>query len=162
MGSEAGPSFDCCQIKSKLPQFSNELLNSTSWTQLGKVIEYGPSNVLTSLYTAVNGLELGMVRVESPHECPILTLNEVSTWGTEEYQLLAIETLIVTISVVTVATGVLVQRSNELVPAFRLLRVVDDPIYWRVYPPQEQTPAALTVSETPIVMAVAAYPIIMS
>ena len=44
----------------------------------------------------------------------------------EEYKLSAIDTLIVTVSVVTADTAVLVYRSNEPVLASRLLRVVDD------------------------------------
>ena len=53
----------------------------------------------------MNGLELGIERVESSHECPILTPNVVST-KMAGYEL--IETLIVTVSVVTADTGVLV------------------------------------------------------
>ena len=53
----------------------------------------------------MNGLELGIERVDSRHECPILTSNVVSV-NMEGYEV--IDTLIVTVSVVIAATDVLV------------------------------------------------------
>ena len=100
---------------------------------------------MTSLCTAVNGLELGIERVESRHECPILTSNVVSA-KMEGYEV--IDTLIVTVSVVTVATGVLAERSNEPVKELRLFKVVEVVVSSKVYPPHEWTPAAFTVAET--------------
>ena len=61
----------------------------------------------------------------------------------EEYKLSAIDTLIVTVSVVIADTAVLVWRLNEPTLVSRLLKVVDDPTSWKVYPPQ-----AFSVSET--------------
>ena len=93
----------------------------------------------------MNGLELGIERVESRHECPILTSNVVSA-KIVGYEV--IDTLIVTVSVVTADTAVLVYRSKDPAVTSRLLRVVDDEVSWKSYPPQEWTPAAFTVSET--------------
>ena len=73
----------------------------------------------------MNGLELGMVRVEPSHECPILTSNVVSA-KMEGYEV--IDTLIVTVSVITADTGMLVKRSNEPATELRLSTVVEDEV----------------------------------